>query len=56
VRENAITPDVTEIRRLTTCTADATENSLSQYGNVTVVETLGGPPAHQPSGGRECAA
>jgi hypothetical protein len=41
VRENADPPDVTETGACHLHRLDATENLLSQYGNVTVVETLG---------------
>ncbi len=41
VRENAVPPDVTETAACAAHRLDATENLLSQYGNVTVTETLG---------------
>jgi hypothetical protein len=41
VRENAVPPDVTETAACHAHRLDATENLLSQYGNVTVCETLG---------------
>ena len=41
VRENAVPPDTTETGACHEHRLDATENLLSQYGNVTIVETLG---------------
>lgn len=41
VRENVVPPDVVETAVCHLHRLDATENLLSQYGNVTVVETLG---------------
>lgn len=41
VREDAVPPDVYETAACHEHRLDATENLLSQYGNVTVVETLG---------------
>lgn len=41
VRENAEPPDVVETGACALHRLDATENLLTQYGNVTVTETLG---------------
>lgn len=41
VRENADPPDTTRTAACHDHRLDATENLLSQYGNVTVTETLG---------------
>ncbi len=41
VRESAVPPDTTETAACHAHRLDATENLLAQYGNVTVVETLG---------------
>ncbi|MCW2615596.1 MAG: hypothetical protein JWN08_2590 [Frankiales bacterium] len=41
VRENAVPPDSVRTAACHQHRLDATENLLSQYGNVTVVETLG---------------
>lgn len=41
VRETAVPPDVVETAACHAHRLDATENLLSQYGNVTVAETLG---------------
>ncbi len=41
VRENAVPPDTAVTAACSQHRLDATENLLSQYGNVTIVETLG---------------
>lgn len=41
VRENASPPDVTATAACAMHRLDATENLLSQYGNVSITETLG---------------
>lgn len=41
VRESAVPPDAVQTAACHEHRLDATENLLSQYGNVTVVETLG---------------
>ncbi len=41
VRETADPPDTVETGACATHRLDATENLLTQYGNVTVTETLG---------------
>ena len=41
VRENAVPPDTTETAACHLHRLDATENLLSQYGNVSITETLG---------------
>ena len=41
VRENSTPPDTTETAACHLHRLDATENLLSQYGNVTIAETLG---------------
>jgi hypothetical protein len=40
-RENAVPPDWTVTAACAAHRLDATENLLSQYGNVTITETLG---------------
>ena len=41
LRENAVPPDTTETAACHEHRLDATENLLSQYGNVAITETLG---------------
>ncbi len=41
VRENAVPPDTVETAACHEHRLDATENLLSQYGNVSITETLG---------------
>ena len=41
VRETVVPPDTTETGACAAHRLDATENLLSQYGNVTITETLG---------------
>ncbi|MEX2290127.1 MAG: hypothetical protein WD794_07370 [Mycobacteriales bacterium] len=41
VRENSVPPDTTETAACGLHRLDATENLLSQYGNVAISETLG---------------
>ncbi len=41
VRENAVPPDTTTTYACQDHRLDATENLISQYGNVTITETLG---------------
>ena len=41
VRETAVPPDTTETAACHEHRLDATENLLTQYGNVTITETLG---------------